>query len=287
MRRHRGTRSRLAAAVTAAAALILASPAAGARTIGGFEDVANMAHDMVEGLWPDDLAVPGLSARIGVGGLYAPEYRGASDNEWTLAPIIRLQYKDRITFSGQKLKVRAHRGEHWGVGGFIRYRFGRDEKDRPVLQGLGDIGDTWEIGPFVEYRTGPARFTVELRPGLQNSQGLTTYLEAATGIYKSERWRVQGLAYLLWGNKENLRTHFGVSEEQAAASTYGLPVYRPNSGLVETRLAIGAEYFLSEKIQIGQFISYGWFLDEAASSPIVKAGSKDQFTAGAGLIFSF
>lgn len=266
---------------------MMSTTAAPARTISGFEDIANMAHDVVEGLWPDDLAVPGLSARIGVGGLYAPAYRGSSDNEWSLAPIIRLQYKNRVTFTGQKLKVRAFRTEHWGGGGFVRYRFGRDEKDYPVLQGLGDIGDTWEIGPFVEYRTGPARITVELRPGLQNSQGVTTYLEAAAGLFQNKRWRVQSLAYVLWGDKENLRTHFGVSEAQSAASTYGLPVYRPQSGLVETRIAIGAEYFLSEKIQIGQFVSYGWLLDEAAASPIVKAGNTGQFAGGMGLIFSF
>jgi outer membrane protein len=263
------------------------SVAAESDTLQTLENVATIAHDIVEGLWPEDMDIPGLRARIGVGLINTPDYNGSSDNKWSVVPILRLQYKDLITFTGQKLKISAYNEGGWNVGGFIRYRFGRNEDKNPVLAGLGNVGDSIDIGPFAQYRYGHVKFNVEVRQSIMNHHGTSVYAETSVGLLQTERWRALALGSLLWGSKSYNRTNFGITPEQAAQSLYGLPAYRPGSGLVETRFTIGAEYSLTEHVKVGPFISYGWLLDDAARSPIVQEGSKGQFSAGGGIIFIF
>jgi MipA family protein len=82
-------------------------------------------------------------------------------------------------------------------------------------------------------------------------------------------------------------TYFGVTEAEASASGSHLTACDPASSFKTAGLEARAVYALSDTTRL--HIRAGWdrFIGDAADSPIVAVGSKDQFSIGAGLTYRF
>ncbi len=82
-------------------------------------------------------------------------------------------------------------------------------------------------------------------------------------------------------------TYFGVTEAEASAPGSQLAAYDPGSSFKTAGLAARATYELTENTRI--HVRAGWdrFIGDAADSPIVEAGSENQFSIGTGLTYRF
>jgi outer membrane protein len=91
---------------------------------------------------------------------------------------------------------------------------------------------------------------------------------------------------VLFSDSNYQRAWFGVDSDSAVTS--GLPQYRPDTGIHAVAATSGATYRLSARWGLFGFGLYERLLGDAAKSPIVRElGSRDQFSVGAGLTYSF
>jgi len=89
-----------------------------------------------------------------------------------------------------------------------------------------------------------------------------------------------------WGDDNYHDAYFSVTPAVAAAA--GLPVFDADSGLHSVGAAAGLTYMLSRSWGVYGFAGYDRLVGDAADSPIVRTfGSRDQFSGGIGLFYSF
>ncbi len=251
------------------------------------ETVTGRIIDSVEALWPDDPLVPGLKVNLGVGFAVTPEYTGSDEYDTTFIPIIRLQYKNMLSLTGNTVRYYAQdvNGFRWGA--LASYSSGRKAKDHTDLIGLDNISATIVFGPFVEYRLKHYRINAELRQALGSGQGLEGRVGASMGLLKTEKWAAQAGINVKWNSAKRMRTQFGITPEESAASAIGLDAYRPGSGFQEAAISVGGQYKFNDRWSWVQFIEYTRLLGDAKNSPLVKAGSANQVVGGTGVIYSF
>ena len=90
-----------------------------------------------------------------------------------------------------------------------------------------------------------------------------------------------------WGSQDYSKTYFGVTAAEAAAAGSTLTAYSPDAGINSVGLELKANYAFSERTTFHLRAGWDRFIGDAADSPIVKAGSADQFTIGAGVSYRF
>jgi len=163
----------------------------------------------------------------------------------------------------------------------------RSRKDKDVGAPVGKVKATIEVGGFAEYMAmDSTRIRADIRKGINGHDGLVG------GIGVDQIWR-DGDKYvfsigprLLFSDAKYQRAYFGVTPVAAVAT--GLPVYRPDGGIHAAALASGLSYQFGP--QFGMF-GYGRverLLGDAGKSPIVRElGSRNQFSAGIGLNYTF
>lgn len=252
------------------------------------ERVTASIYETIEDLWPEELEVPGLTAEIGVGVGLSPEYKGSDDHETSIVPLIRLQYGPDLVLTGYTLKYTAYRGGGLTVGGLARYQSGRKQNSHEALMGRGNVSSTVAVGPFMQYRIKEhVRLFADMRHALGAGQGTRVDFGARVGLHKTEKFGAIAALTATWNSGKHMRTYFGVTPEQAAASPLGLDIYRPGSGISEISLSLGSRYQLTERTSLVNFIEYGRLLGDAKDSPLVELGSANQFTGGVGVLFSF
>ena len=92
---------------------------------------------------------------------------------------------------------------------------------------------------------------------------------------------------LSWASGNYMDTYFGVTDAEASASGSRLSAYDPSPSFKTAGLEARVSYAFSQNTRL--HVQAGWdrFIGDAADSPIVEAGSKDQFSIGAGLTYRF
>ena len=170
-----------------------------------------------------------------------------------------------------------------GLRGSFRYiprREGRDE-----LAGLDDVRRSVELGLGLHHTTEFWQVYGELRYGAIGHRAF------AGEIGANAIWRDSGGLVLHagpraeFGNRRFMRTYFGVTPAEAAAS--GLGAFRPGSGAYSIGFEVGAFQPLSADWGITAALRYDRLRGDAARSPIVRQGSRDQLTARLGLTRHF
>lgn len=285
------TKAPVATRLAAFCAIALVTWPAGAQAqdrLDMIERVSSSIYEAIEDLWPEELEVPGLRADLGVGLGFSPEYKGSDDRETSIVPLIRLQYGPDLVLTGYTLKYSAYRMGDLTLGGLARYQSGRKQDTHEALMGLGNIRATVAVGPFLQYRIHEhIRLFADMRHALGAGQGTRVDFGARVGFYKTEKFGALGAIRATWASDKYMRTFFGVTPQQSAASHLGHAVYRPGSGISEVAFSVGSRYYISDETSIVNFVEYGRLFGNAKDSPLVDAGSANQFTGGVGLLFSF
>ena len=223
---------------------------------------------------------------VGVG--FLPEYDGASS--YVLLPYIegRLNYDNYyMRFEGGQLRFNILDSESFHFGPLIGFRRGRGNVNSPVRL-FHHLDDTETAGGFIEYE--------HVAEDPRSGESITVSADDAVYGEKTGGWTIVTRAIarrpldfinpgfivslsadLTWASHPYMRTYYGVSPSDSAAS--GLPTFNPSDSFSGAGVALSIDQFLSRHFSIGLRGHYGRELGDAADSPVTR--SPDQWFAGA------
>lgn len=231
---------------------------------------------------------PGRRVRVGLGAQLVPSYPGADDH--SVRPLVDLSIArgdNPFAFEApdESFGFSLIKGEGFGIGPALNFESSRKAKD--VGAPLDKVGATVEAGAFVQYAFGPKfRVRAEARRGLGGH-------EAWTGVVGADFVARRGDAYLFSiGPRVTIsdaryhRAYFGVTPAEALRT--GLAAYRPKGGIQAVGATAGLITQLTSRWGIYGYAKYDRLVDDAARSPVVRSfGSRDQFSGGLALTYTF
>jgi MipA family protein len=254
----------------------LAAAAFGLSTLG-LGVAANAADQILEeGI---DTSTTDLSVRVGIGGLFQPDYTGSNDYEVVPWPIVSLEY---LRLPGL--------GDFGGrtVGFTIGPSFGfvgeRDQTSNAALNGLGDVDAAFEAGIKAAYEVNYWGAYAAVRRGFGGYDGFVGEAALYAVWRPTDVWVVRAGPNVSFADSDYFNTYYSVTPGQSAAS--GLAAYNAGSGFKTVGLQANAVYSWTEKVDLHFRAGYERLVGGAADSPIVTtAGSENQFTAGIGISY--
>jgi outer membrane scaffolding protein for murein synthesis (MipA/OmpV family) len=91
-----------------------------------------------------------------------------------------------------------------------------------------------------------------------------------------------------YGDARYMETYFGVTPAEALASPYIKEPFKPGAGVRYGGVEAAYAYRATKRIRITLGVGYHHLTGVAADSPVVAvAGSRNQFSAGLGVAYSF
>ena len=171
------------------------------------------------------------------------------------------------------------------IGPVARLQFER--KARGELAGLRHIDWAIEPGIFAEFW--PAqwfRTRIEVRRGFNGHRGIVADL-AADWVQQAGAFTTAIGPRIGFGNSRFTNTYFGVTPLEALANGSVTP-YRASGGVHYAGLAGSIAYRWTPALSTTVYGSYQRLVGDAARSPIVRnLGSRDQFTVGLSVSYTF
>jgi outer membrane scaffolding protein for murein synthesis (MipA/OmpV family) len=274
--------SMLNRAAPALIVVLFASPAV-AQTPSALAYWQYSVGEVLEG--SQDKAPPEWAITLGGGALIQPNFEGAKHYEGEPSVIIDIRYRD-IAFAsdGEGVGVNLLHGRNYRAGVALAYDLGRDQHDDPHLRGLGNIDAAPEAKVFAEYFLLPVVFSAALHQAIGGHNGLLGEFGAYIPLpLFDQKLIIFTGPTLTLADGEYMRSYFGVSAKQAAATSFRQ--YNARGGFKSTGWGVTAVYRLDERWLIESDFAYERLLGDAANSPIVETSS--QFTAGLNLAYRF
>ncbi|ADZ68762.1 MipA/OmpV family protein [Polymorphum gilvum] len=219
---------------------------------------------------------------LGVGAIAKPRYDGADSYLIAPFPIISV---GRFYLPG--LGQVADGEQRAGI--FFYPAFGfvgkRSASDSAWLTGTRKIDWALELGAGGGFRTEHLRVFAELRQGINGHTGQVGEIGADAIVRPMDRIEVSFGPRAGFASSEYMDTYFSVSAAEAAAGP--LTQYKAGGGFKSVGLEARVSYDWTDHVRLHLRGGYDRLIGDAADSPIVKAGSKDQFSVGAGISYRF
>lgn len=172
-----------------------------------------------------------------------------------------------------------------GIRGAFRYIAKRSGKDE--LDGLNDVKASVEAGIGLHHTTEFWQVYADLRYGIIGHKALAGKL-GANLIYRGDSGLVLHAGPRAeFGDSRFARTYFGITAAEAAASAANLTEHNPSGGFHSIGLEAGAYQPLNDDWGITGTLRYDRLRGDAARSPIVQQGSRNQISAQIGLTRHF
>lgn len=227
----------------------------------------------------------GWAGAVGAGLALAPKYPGASAVAARLAPLVSIDYDDRVSIGPLGIGVAAVRWNGLRAGPVLGFQGGRRESDDPRLDGLGDISASLTAGLFANYTRGPLEVSVTARQAVSHStNGLSGLLQVnIRHAFVLARTFAAAGPDLEFGDGDFERTWFGISPAQAVTS--GLPTYAPRGGINRIGLHADLTHRVTQHILLRFFARVSDITGDAAQSPSVER--RTQIDVGAGIAYHF
>jgi MipA family protein len=227
----------------------------------------------------------GWSGTVGAGLALVPKYPGASAERVRPAPLVSIDYGNRVSIGPLGIEVAAVRWNGLRAGPVLGLQGGRRESDDPRLDGLGDISTSVTGGLFATYARGPLAVSATARQAISHSTN------GLSGLFRVDLRHAFGMARTFvaagpdfeFGNGDFERTWFGISSAQSATS--GLPVYAPRAGINRVGLHAGLTYRATRHFLWRLFARVSDITGDAAQSPIIERRTQVDF--GAGIAYHF
>jgi outer membrane scaffolding protein for murein synthesis (MipA/OmpV family) len=233
-----------------------------------------------------EVDLPTWDLRVGLLGVFAPDYEGAADDDVSPVPYVRLSWKERIIFRGRSLEANLLAENGVRAGPLLVTRHGRDEDDNRALTGLGDVDRSFEAGAFVRWRHGPYRLRANVLQDVSSEhEGLIFAASAAIQFPFEQPWFVVEVD-TEWADGDYLGALFGIDAVQSQRS--GLPIYDADAGFKHVGLTLVSRLPLNLRWSAILSLGYRRLLGDAADSPLVEdRGEKNGYAAAFGLVFQF
>jgi MipA family protein len=152
---------------------------------------------------------------------------------------------------------------------------------------VDEVGVSIEAGGFAEFWLGSSvRARGELRKGVTGHKALVGNVSLDYVARDGDKWLFAVGPRVALSDRKYQEAYFGVNA--AASARTGLAPYSPGGGVHAVGAAASALYQLDERWGISGYAKYDRLVSDAADSPIVRAiGSRNQFSGGAALTFTF
>jgi outer membrane protein len=229
-----------------------------------------------------------LRVRVGAGAQLQPEFKGADDTEW--APLFDLDIARgsnpfRFEAPDDSFGLRLISSNGFSAGPAANIESSRKNSD--VGAAVGKVKTTIEAGAFAQYELGENfRLRGEVLKGLGGHRGLVGALGADYIARDGDNYVFSIGPRVLISNGRYQRAYFGVDSEAALAT--GLPVYRPDGGVHAVAATSGLSYQFGPQFGMFGYARYERLVGDAGKSPIIKEfGSRNQFSGGLGLSYTF
>ncbi|WP_245413517.1 MipA/OmpV family protein [Mangrovicella endophytica] len=252
----------------AASVLLLASLGLGSAQAA---DVVDEAPAMT----PDERI--DLVFEIGAGAEVAPAYEGSDEYIVSPFPIISVDYLNipgLFSFGG------GPRGG-FSIGPSFRFIDERNEDEYDELEGLDSIDATYEVGLKASYEWDYAEVYGEARYAFGGADGFVGGLGANIIARPTEALELKAGPRATFASSDYMDTYFSVSAAEAAVSNFD--EYEAEGGFKTVGVAASARYEVYTDWFVNANAAYERLIGDAADSPIVEVGSKDQFFVGLGL----
>lgn len=255
---------------------LVAAPVAQAGSIAMPADAAQPVYTAPE---PIAAGGPEVVLTLGAGLAVKPEYFGSSDYGAGPSFGVRLNYLNVGPLNFGSLNGDPASGI--GLRGSFRYVGERVAGDYPELDGLDDVDATVELGLGLGYRSRNFDAFADVRYGIGGHESLVGELGADYKIQPADRLTVSLGPRVLLGSDDYTSTYFGISAAEAAASDY--TAYAADGGVVSAGVELGARYEINDVWGVQGAVTYDRFMGDAADSPIVEQGERDQYGLRIGL----
>jgi outer membrane scaffolding protein for murein synthesis (MipA/OmpV family) len=168
-----------------------------------------------------------------------------------------------------------------------RFLGARDSKDHAELTGLRKVDWTAEAGGFVEYwPVEKIRTRLEVRYGFHGHRGIVTDA-GVDWVERKGAWTISAGPRLRFGSARFMSSYFGVTVDEAAANRR-IRDFDAKGGLASAGLAAAVSYKWNEQWSTALHGRLDRLTGDAARSPITsQLGSRNQFTVGANIAYTF
>ena len=256
--------------------------------------------------------VPQRSILLGIGAAVAPVYEGADD--YRVAPFPIFSYDSgvdgprRFEFRAlDDIRFHALRLGGFSAGPLGGYRFGRDEDDADLLEGIGDIDGGVVGGAFVAYdvEVAPNAF-IGADVGIStqftgdpfdedvvgddfddDDYGFLVDFGVSASFDLTRRANLALRAGAEYASDDYMDVHFGINAAQAAASVAGLDEFDPDSGIKNVYVNANVAFDVTERFQVRAGAGYSRLVGDAADSPVTIDDNQFSGSLGAAYRFKF
>ncbi|QIL03156.1 MipA/OmpV family protein [Sphingomonas sinipercae] len=233
-------------------------------------------------------AVGTYRVRAGLGAQMRPEYLGSDGREWAPYPKVSIAKGDEPFGFGapdDSFGIKLVRSGGFSIGPAAKIRSGR--KDSDVGLPLGKVDRAVEIGAFAEQQVSKSfRLRGEVLKAVSGHDGLVGSLGADYVNRDGDKYLFSIGPRLRLADKKFHEAYFGVTPQAALAT--GLDAYNPGGGIYAVGMTSSANYALNKDWGLFGYGRYDRLVGDAAKSPVIRdIGSRDQFSVGAGLTYTF
>jgi len=226
---------------------------------------------------------------VGAGGSAGPPYEGAPNTQ--LRPTFsfsarRADTPYRFTPPDDGGSVSLFTSKYFDFGPVLNIRSARGDTGR--LAGFQKIGLAVEPGLFADvWPTNWLRARVQVRQGVIGQYGAVG--DAGIDyIHTGKKWDFSIGPRFGYGDARYMETYFGVTPAEALQSPFLTKAYTPGAGARYAGVEVAYAYQFTHRIRGTVGVGYHHLTGVAADSPVVDiAGSRNQYSAGVGVSYSF
>lgn len=222
-----------------------------------------------------------LVIELGIGGAIEPEYEGSDEISVLPSPIVDFGYLNFLDlFDFGSLEP-----EEPGFSFSPAFNLTGERKasDFDDLDGLDDVDATYEVGIGIGYEWTSAEVFGEWRYAFGGAEGFLGEFGAKAIVRPMQNLELKAGPFATLASEDYTDTYFGITPEEAANTGFRLEAYDPEAGFKSVGVTGEARYEFRPDWFLNVEASYSRLIGDAGDSPIVDAGSADQFTFGLGL----
>jgi outer membrane scaffolding protein for murein synthesis (MipA/OmpV family) len=173
------------------------------------------------------------------------------------------------------------------AGPAARFVGARNRKDHPQLVGLRNVDWTLEAGGFLElWPIEKIRTRLDVRYGFHGHRGVVADF-GADWVERFAQWTVSGGPRLRLASSKYMNAYFSATPAEAAINGRITP-FNAGGSFVSAGLATAVSYDWSSQWRTTVHGKWDRLGGDAGQSPIVsQLGSRNQFTVGATLAYTF